>query len=179
MPNETTAAIALGGNLGDAPATLLEAIAALRARSDVHIVAISPLYRSLAVGPGQQPDYANAVLLIRTSLPALALLDCLQALEQQAGRVRLLHWGARTLDLDILLYGHEPIQCARLTVPHEHMLKRHFVLQPLADIVASDLSIHGQTLATWLAALGTSDLQCWPDPRWRAHTSHANPTSAT
>ena len=91
------------------------------------------------MGPQDQDDYINAVVAIETQLPALALLDALQLIENEAGRVRKDNrWGARILDCDILLYGNETIENERLTVPHYGMKLREFVLLPLQEI-APDL----------------------------------------
>lgn len=81
-----------------------------------------------------QPDYLNAVLLLTTNLSAIELLDAMQQIENGQGRVRDIHWGPRTLDLDLLLYGHLTIASARLTVPHPRMQQRSFVLYPLREI---------------------------------------------
>ena len=104
------------------------------------LLAASPLYRSKAVGPGEQPDYINAVALLQTELKPLVLLDALQAIEQRHRRVRLERWGPRTLDLDILLLDEQVIDSERLRVPHPYLTQRSFVLYPLGDI-APDLQL--------------------------------------
>jgi 2-amino-4-hydroxy-6-hydroxymethyldihydropteridine diphosphokinase len=108
----------------------------------------SSLYRTAPVvsgpaGPDAGPDYINAVVALDTALPALDLLDQLQALEQAAGRERTYRDAPRTLDLDLLLYGQSRIDSPRLTVPHPRMWQRAFVLVPLAEI-ASGLVPPGQ-----------------------------------
>jgi len=108
-------------------------------------VKISHLYQSPPMGPQDQPNYHNAVVQLITDLAPLDLLDCLQALEQEAGRVRLRHWGERTLDLDLLIYGDERIQNERLTVPHVGVMERDFVLLPLLDL-DTELQLNGQSL---------------------------------
>lgn len=123
--------IALGSNLEDPLAQVAAAVSAIGRLPHSRIEALSPWYRSPAVGPGEQPDYINGVLALDTALAAEQLLDSLQAIERQQGRVRVERWGARTLDLDILLYGNASIQAPLLTVPHARMLERQFVLQPL------------------------------------------------
>ncbi len=111
----------------------------------------SSIYRSRAIGPGQQPDYLNAVALLQTELPAHALLTELQAIECRQGRERTIRWGARTLDLDILLYGEECYRDARLTIPHPAMTERNFVLYPLREIAGAAMRFpDGSTLATAL-----------------------------
>jgi len=92
------------------------------------------LFQSPPMGPQDQPDYLNAVALLETELGPERLLDGLQAIEDQHGRLRSRHWGERTLDLDILLYGDRQINTARLTVPHIGLAEREFVLYPLEKI---------------------------------------------
>lgn len=108
---------------------------------------VSRLYASAPMGPQDQPDYLNAAVCFDTTLEAHALLDQLQQLEQQAGRLRQRHWGERTLDLDLLLLDGEQIDSARLTVPHVGILQRAFVIQPLFDL-NPHLQINGDVLST-------------------------------
>ena len=130
--------IALGSNLANPQAQLTAALQALNALADSRLTAVSSFYQSQPLGPQDQPDYVNAVACLETSLAPLALLDELQRIEHEQGRVRLRRWGERTLDLDILLYGNEIIQNERLTIPHYDMHNREFVIVPLFEI-ASDL----------------------------------------
>jgi 2-amino-4-hydroxy-6-hydroxymethyldihydropteridine diphosphokinase len=130
--------IGLGSNLVSPLRQVRQAIAELAQLPASRLVAVSRLYRSRPMGPSDQPDYINAVVAIETRLSPLELLDGLQAIEKVHGRVRgAVHWGPRTLDLDMLLYGDEIITGARLTVPHPGMAERSFVLYPLADIAPS------------------------------------------
>ena len=138
----TVTYIGLGSNLGDSRQIMAEAVQKL---AELGPVKTSCLYQSPPMGPQDQPNYHNAVVQLKTDLAPLDLLDRLQALEQEAGRVRLRHWGERTLDLDLLIYGNESIQNERLTVPHVGVLERDFVLVPLLDIDA-DLKLDGQAL---------------------------------
>lgn len=138
----TVTYIGLGSNLGDSRQIMAEAVQKL---ADLGQLKASHLYQSPPMGPQDQPNYHNAVVQLITDLAPLDLLDRLQALEQEAGRVRLRHWGERTLDLDLLLYGSEKIQNERLTVPHVGVLERDFVLLPLLDIDAN-LTLNGQAL---------------------------------
>ena len=105
-------------------------------------MAVSSLYQSPPMGPPDQPDYVNAVLSLETALTPHQLLDLLQSIEQLHGRERKRHWGERTLDLDILLYGEQTLNDARLKIPHPGMLERAFVLYPLAEI-APNIEIPG------------------------------------
>jgi len=131
----TLAFIGLGSNLSDPHAQIIKAIEAIELIVDSRIETISSLYFSRPMGPQDQPDYMNAVLSLQTNLSALALLDALQVIENKSGRIRKGdRWGARILDLDILLYGTQVINNARLTVPHYGIKSREFVLTPLAEI---------------------------------------------
>lgn len=126
--------IGLGSNLANPRQQVTQALLALAAIPQTQLLANSPLYRSAPIGPGVQPDYVNAVALLETALNPLALLDALQAIEQDHQRVRIEHWGPRTLDLDILLLDQLQIDSERLKVPHPYLRQRNFVLYPLADI---------------------------------------------
>ena len=127
----TVTYIGLGSNLGDSRQILIEAVQKL---ATLGTVKTSKLYQSPPMGPQDQPNYLNAVVQLSTNLAPLALLDELQRFEQESGRVRLRHWGERTLDLDLLIYAEEKIQHERLTVPHVGVMERDFVLIPLLDL---------------------------------------------
>jgi len=132
-----TAYIGLGSNLSEPIKQVQAAIHAIQQLEQSDVSNISSLYLSKPMGPQDQDDYINAVLAIATDLSAIELLDALQAIENKAGRVRKDNrWGARILDLDIILYGDEVINTERLTVPHYGMHEREFVLLPLAEIAA-------------------------------------------
>lgn len=131
--------IGLGSNQADPVAQVQHALEAISQLAGVTLRARSSLYSSVPLGPQDQPSYVNAVAMLDTQLPPEALLDELQAIEQQHGRVRKAErWGPRTLDLDILLFGNQSINTPRLQVPHYHMHARPFVLYPLAEL-APDL----------------------------------------
>ena len=153
--------IGLGSNLGDSRQILAEAVQKLATLGQVKT---SNLYQSPPMGPQDQPNYLNAVVQLNTDLAALSLLDRLQAFEQDAGRVRLRHWGERTLDLDLLLYGNEQIQNERLTVPHVGVLERDFVLIPLLDI-DPEMQVHGHRLKD-LDIVKQSTLTVLDDSNW-------------
>lgn len=140
--------IALGSNLNQPILQLTTALDYLQQQPAIQLIAVSPLYSSKPLGPQDQPDYVNAVAQIQTSLEPLALLDLLQSVEQQQGRIRLRRWGERTLDLDILLFNQEIIDTERLTVPHKEMKNREFVLIPLFDIAPQLILPDGESLAT-------------------------------
>jgi 2-amino-4-hydroxy-6-hydroxymethyldihydropteridine diphosphokinase len=135
--------IGLGSNLENPQQQINTAIEDINTVENVQVVQRSSLYRSPPMGPQDQPDYINAVIEIETDLLAHDLLDSLQAIEQQHGRVRKRHWGERTLDLDILLYEQQVITDDRLTVPHPGIAERAFVIYPLAEI-AADWTVPGK-----------------------------------
>jgi len=140
-----TAFIGLGSNLGDPEQQIRQALIALESIPRTQLVVSSSLYFSRPMGPQDQPDYMNAVVKLATELSPIELLDALQAIELEAGRVRKdERWGARTLDLDILLFGDQVINNERLIVPHYGMKEREFVLLPLAEI-APDLILPDQS----------------------------------
>ncbi len=132
--------IGLGSNLSDPVQQVLIAMEALEKIPETSVIQQSSLYASPPMGPQDQPDYINAVVELNSELSAHELLDELQSIEQNQGRVRLRHWGERTLDLDIIVYGEKEIDDDRLHIPHKGLADRAFVLYPLAEI-APDLVI--------------------------------------
>ncbi len=152
--------IALGSNLGDPAAQLRRAVAAIQALPSSEVEALSRVYRSAAVGPGDQPDYLNAVVRLDTGLEPRDLLLALQQIENDQGRQRQERWGARTLDLDLLLYDDLRIDTAALTLPHPAMAQRHFVLYPLRDVAPGNLLLpDGTVLDTLVAQCPIGDLK--------------------
>jgi len=134
-PSEAvTAYVGLGANLQDPRAQLVRALHSLAAMAEPGSLQRSGLYRSAPLGPPGQPDYLNAAVRFATRASPRALLQSLQALERDHGRERGVRWGARTLDLDILLYARAIISEANLRIPHLAIPVRLFVLQPLHDL---------------------------------------------
>ena len=144
--------IGLGSNLADPQQQVLLAQRDLSALPETTCIAHSSLYKSPPMGPQDQPDFINAVSAIETTLSPDTLLDYLQQIERQHGRVKQRHWGERTLDLDILVYGDRQIEDAHLHVPHKGIAERAFVLYPLAEI-APNLDIPGLGPIAQLLAL--------------------------
>lgn len=137
QPIKTIAYIGLGSNLSEPIKQIQAAIDEIKKIVQSNVISVSSLYLSKPMGPQDQDDYINAVLALETTLSPLELLDALQSIENKAGRVRKENrWGARILDLDIILFGNEIISIERLTVPHYGMKSREFVLVPLAEISA-------------------------------------------
>ena len=134
IPATVIAYIGLGSNLENPSEQIHSACAAIAAVAGIVEQGFSSLYHSAPMGPQDQPDYVNAVMAVATELPPMELLRALQAIENSHGRVRAKRWGARTLDLDILLYGEQVIELPDLTIPHVGMTEREFVLYPLHEI---------------------------------------------
>lgn len=134
--------IGLGSNLGnerngifESPKKqLLNAIQSIDNQTTIHLLRTSHFYQTQAIGPGDQPDYINAAIKIETSLSANQLLLALQSIENQQGRVRKERWGARTLDLDILVFDQLIENSEQLILPHPRAHERAFVLAPLNDL---------------------------------------------
>lgn len=144
--------IGMGSNLAAPEAQLRSAIDALAQLPQSRLVGTSAFYQSDSLLPGQ-PRYTNAVAALDSDLAPLALLDALQAIENDQGRERLERWGPRTLDLDILLFGDRLIDEPRLKIPHYHMQARAFVLYPLAELAPENLQLaDGRHLKDLLAA---------------------------
>ena len=126
------AVIALGSNIGDTKANLDLALKLLREATDVKQV--SSYYSTKPVGYTDQPDFLNAVCIIESELPAMALLAMLQGIEKVMGRERTIKWGPRTIDLDIIQYGDLISKAEELTLPHPRAHERKFVLEPWHEI---------------------------------------------
>lgn len=138
----TQAWIGLGSNLGDSYRLITTAFARLDQLPGTSLRATSRLYRTEPWGPVPQAFFLNAAAEIETELDAPDLLAALLAIESLCGRERVVRWGPRTLDLDLLLYDDEVISTPRLTVPHPRLAERAFVLMPLAEI-APDAQVPG------------------------------------
>lgn len=134
--------IGLGSNLSEPEGQLTRARQAMASLPATREAACSSYYRSAPMGPANQPDYVNAVVALDTDLAPRELLLALQDIEHRQGRVRNgLRWGARTLDLDILVYGNQIIDTDELRIPHPGIGLREFVLYPLAEIAPPYLTI--------------------------------------
>ncbi|MCL1050445.1 2-amino-4-hydroxy-6-hydroxymethyldihydropteridine diphosphokinase [Shewanella abyssi] len=151
--------VALGANLSQPIEQLNNACQALLSIAEENSFSISPYYRSVPMGDVEQPDYVNAVAGFKTDLTPIDLLDALQKIENEQGRLRTLRWGPRTLDLDLLLYGNEHINLHRLTVPHYGMKQRSFVLVPLFDLIPTLILPDKTTLGSLITAALVAELQ--------------------
>jgi 2-amino-4-hydroxy-6-hydroxymethyldihydropteridine diphosphokinase len=149
------ACIALGSNLGDRQGTLERAIAALGRTRGVVVKKVSSFHETEPVGgpPGQGP-FLNAAAVLETTFDPFDLLHVLQEVEERFGRTRTVHWGERTLDLDLLLFDDQIVTTAELAIPHPRMATRRFVLEPLAEIAPDAVDpVSRRTIAALLAAL--------------------------
>ena len=134
MIGAARAYLGIGTNLGDRLAFLQGAVDGLAATPGIAVVGVSHVYETDPVGGPEQTDFLNAVVGVDTTLTPHELLAACQRLEQDAHRVRREHWGPRTLDVDVLLFGDEQVDTPDLVVPHPRAAVRAFVLVPLADL---------------------------------------------
>ncbi|TLU64254.1 2-amino-4-hydroxy-6-hydroxymethyldihydropteridine diphosphokinase [Thalassotalea litorea] len=152
--------LGLGSNLEQPDQQLRWAVQQLSAHSDISIVSLSSIYQSRPMGPQDQPDYLNAVISIETELAPIALLDVTQQIELDSGRVRKNErWGARVLDIDILLFGQQTINLPRLEIPHYGMKEREFVLYPLAEIAEDLILPEGEKLTELLTSVAPNGIK--------------------
>ena len=130
----TAVVLALGSNLGDRQDILQGAVDAIVGLPGMRVTAVSPVYETVPVGGPAQPDYLNAVVLADAARPARELLDRLHEIEAAFDRVRLVRWGPRTLDIDIIVFAGELSDNPELTLPHPRAHERAFVLAPWHDV---------------------------------------------
>ncbi|ADU27622.1 2-amino-4-hydroxy-6-hydroxymethyldihydropteridine pyrophosphokinase [Ethanoligenens harbinense YUAN-3] len=142
--------IALGSNMGDR-AGYLEAARKKIAESGIRLTAVSGIYETAPVGYTEQPAFLNQVCRACTALEPQSLLETLQRIETALARRRIVHWGPRTIDLDLLLYDDLHMQTETLTLPHPRMFERAFVLVPLRDVWPA-AEIAGKPPAEWIAS---------------------------
>ena len=163
MSMMSTVYLGLGANLNAPRKQLDNAVAALQDLAHCEFICVSHYYASKPMGPQNQPDYVNAVAAIKTTLQPEQLLNLTQQIELEHGRVRKAErWGARTLDIDILLFGTQTIHNERLTVPHYGLTEREFVVYPLLEI-APDITLpNGTPLHSVTTNLALNELQQLP-----------------
>jgi 2-amino-4-hydroxy-6-hydroxymethyldihydropteridine diphosphokinase len=158
--NRSRCAIALGANLGEPQTTLEAALGVLDRTLQIRVEAHSSWYLTQAIGP-PQPDYVNGCAILQTSLSPSTLMQTLLEIENQFGRVRRERWGARTLDLDLLLFDDVVMHSADLTIPHPRMCDRAFVLIPLSEIAPDWLEpTSGQPIQTLLQNVDATGVRC-------------------
>ncbi len=143
--NKNIVYIGLGSNIEQPYLQIKNAIIALDELPAITVIRDSGYFKSKPMGPEDQPDYVNAVVEIETSMDATELLKQCQLIEKQQGRIKLRHWGERTIDLDILLYADKQIKTDVLTVPHPGICQRDFVFMPLLKL-NPDIKVPGTGL---------------------------------
>ncbi len=150
--------LSLGSNIGDRQEHLERAVALLDANESIRVESVSSYYETDPWGFEDQDAFLNIALGIDTDLTPDQLLAACQAVEQELKRVRKIHWGPRTIDVDILTYGQYCSQSAVLEIPHPRMTERGFVLVPLAEI-APELSVKGRKVSDWLVEVDRSGIR--------------------
>lgn len=132
--NDVIAYIALGSNIGNREANLNQAVEMLNSTVGIQVSKVSKYYDTVPVGYTDQPNFLNAAVEIKTDLTADELLGVCSDIEGKLKRKRMIHWGPRTIDLDIILFGNLVMDDELLTIPHPRMHEREFVLEPLNEI---------------------------------------------
>lgn len=156
--NRVTAYIGLGSNLGDRAENLRRAVGLLEQAEGVEVGALSSFYDTAPVGYADQPRFLNAAVEIWTVLSPDRLLAVCNGIEQALKRERILRWGPRTIDLDILLYGDRVVRQENLIIPHPRMHQREFVLLPLSEIAGAAVHpVLGQSIGGLYRGLGGAE----------------------
>jgi 2-amino-4-hydroxy-6-hydroxymethyldihydropteridine diphosphokinase len=160
----TRTVIGIGGNVGDVAQAFREALAELDRSEGVDVIAASSLYRTAPVGGVEQDDFLNAAALLEVTLGPVQLLQLLLATEHGHGRTRGVHWGPRTLDLDLLWYEGVVLAAPGLIVPHPRLHERRFALQPLVEVAPFAADANGVDYAAILAGLPLDGVIVVGDP---------------
>jgi 2-amino-4-hydroxy-6-hydroxymethyldihydropteridine diphosphokinase len=164
---EERAYLALGGNMGDREAYLRKALYLLDVHPHIRLERCSPVYETAPIGLTDQAAFLNMAAAVTTDLDPEGLLAALHQIEQRLGRERVIRWGPRTIDLDILLYGMGRIRTPELEIPHPRMGDRLFVLIPLNDIYIEGTVPGIGDLAARLQSLdGQDGVKWWGRPLW-------------
>jgi 2-amino-4-hydroxy-6-hydroxymethyldihydropteridine diphosphokinase len=151
--------LSLGANLGDRKAMLEAALRRLEASGQLRVVTASSVYETEPIGYAEQPWFYNLAAEIETDLDPDELLTLTKQVERELNRTREIHWGPRTIDIDILLYDDLVTNGNRLTLPHPEMVGRRFVLEPLVEI-APDLKLpDGRRIADLLPSVSTQEVR--------------------
>ncbi len=157
----SVAAVGIGSNLGDRFANLVAAAVGLGAES--LLAGVSSVYETAPVGGPEQGPFLNAVVIIETARPAAALLQSMLTIERARDRKRLVRWGPRSLDLDLLIFDSATIDLPGLTVPHPRLLERRFVVEPLLE-VWPEVALPDGTLVGSVEVEGDDPLGVYPFP---------------
>ena len=164
--DEKTAYISLGANIGDTRSNMRAAVAVLDRDRDCGVTAVSSLYSTAPVGFDDQPDFLNAVVVLRTALSPAELLALCNKLERQIGRKRTIRWGPRVIDIDILLYNDMVVHEGDLVLPHPRMMERAFVLVPLAEIAPETALTGGVSARDAARRIDSDGVELIEGPTW-------------
>ncbi|UZE95876.1 2-amino-4-hydroxy-6-hydroxymethyldihydropteridine diphosphokinase [Alkalimarinus alittae] len=156
--------IGLGSNLDEPTKQLKVALSTLAKLPATELISHSSFYSSKPVGPQDQPDFVNAVAQLKTTLSPEALLQQLQTIERNQGRIKKRHWGERTIDLDILMFGNQTINTPELTVPHKEISNRDFVLKPMLELEPTLALPNGTSLLSLLQSCPDNQLHLCSGP---------------
>ncbi|WP_057490198.1 2-amino-4-hydroxy-6-hydroxymethyldihydropteridine diphosphokinase [Streptococcus orisasini] len=156
--------LSLGSNIENREAYLEKALTSLAELPRTRLLAQSAVYETAAWGKTDQADFLNLTCQLESDLSPQELLQSCQRIEQQLGRIRHEHWGPRTIDIDILFYGHQIINKEDLQVPHPYLQERAFVLVPLNDIASSFIHpLLKQSIANLLQRVDKSGVKRFKD----------------
>jgi len=147
--------LALGSNLGDRMGYLQQAVTKLAQEADIRIVKKARIYETAPYGDVPQDDFLNTVVAVETTLSPDNLLQVIHRIEAELDRKRVVRWGPRTIDIDILLMNGLEINTPSLTIPHQELTKRAFVLIPLQDVYDEEM-LFGKSLPEWIDAAGNA-----------------------
>ncbi|WP_339060669.1 2-amino-4-hydroxy-6-hydroxymethyldihydropteridine diphosphokinase [Tepidibacillus marianensis] len=155
--------LGLGSNIGSREEYLRQAIGYLQCHPQINIMKRSSIYETEPFGYKEQPYFLNMVVQIETDLNPDELLESTQKIEYQLGRKREVHWGPRTIDIDLLLYGKEIIKTPFLTIPHLYLTERLFVLKPLSEVYRGKIPGEQRTISTLINQLssGSGGVNLW------------------
>ena len=164
--NTNTVYLGLGSNLGDRKSNMRAAIEAVRHDPNCDVTAVSALYQTAPVGVTDQPDFLNAVIAARTTLPPSDLLKLCRDVEYSIGRKRTIRWGPRVIDIDILLYEDRILSGKDLAIPHPRIVERAFVLVPLAEIAPDVVLQRGLTAQQAARAIDRTGVERIEQASW-------------
>jgi 2-amino-4-hydroxy-6-hydroxymethyldihydropteridine diphosphokinase len=153
--------LSMGSNIGDRLNFLKEGLNELRNNKEIKITKISSVYETAPVGFLNQNNFLNIIVEIETSLNPFQLLEYNQGIEKKLKRVKEIHWGPRTIDIDIITYGYETIDNPVLKIPHKEALNRAFVLLPLAEITKDDFTINKKKIREILKEIPHDNKIIW------------------
>ncbi|MCO7127751.1 2-amino-4-hydroxy-6-hydroxymethyldihydropteridine diphosphokinase [Sporolactobacillus shoreicorticis] len=158
-----TAYLGLGSNIGDRAGYLKRALEALQAEQKINVVRCSSIYETDPYGRVEQPDFLNMIVQIETLFPSIALLHKLQKIEAKLERMREVHWGPRTIDLDLLVFDQMISYSEELSLPHPEIARRAFVLKPLAEIAPHLIvpRINRSVMEMWQNLNGEEGVRLW------------------